>query len=387
MTTVTIITIAVILVILAVYSYLWIDLAIVLMLGETKPFLHQLDSYRNLLGPNRQILADFFLILIFALTLAQIWLLLSKPKFTRRQIIISLIILLLPALSYPFLSSDIFSYLFSAKIAYVYQMNPYTVIPETFRNKDLWLGFTYWTHRPYIYGPAFLLYSIIPIVISSGKRFIIAFFGMKIMNFILFLLAGYQLLKAERQKSKILALWFFNPLLLTELLINSHNEIVMISLFIIAYALIKTRHKVWGWITFLTSILIKYISILLSPLLFLRKTEQQTFFCTGILVMLLLYLGIKFPSVQAWYYSWIYLALPFTSLTKQSLVAIFIFQFLLLWDKYYTFILTGGWNQPTFVSFIQLAAILLPISIIIFERKNISKFLKGAIKIKPQSTS
>ena len=357
------------------YSYVWTDLAIVLMLGETRPFILQLNQYRDLLGPNRLLFAHVFLIFIFLLTLLQIFLLLSKSKLRRKHLVITLILLLIPALSYPFLSSDIFSYLFAGKIAYFYHLNPYAVIPETFRNTDLWVGFTYWTHRSYVYGPVYLLYSIIPLIISSGKQFVIAFYGMKLMNFVLFSLAGYQLFRWEKQKFKVLAYWFFNPLLIIELLINSHNEVVMISLFIIAYLLIRGRHEVWGWVIFLLSILTKYISAPLFPAFIISKRYISLFYITASLVVLF-YLGITFPTVQAWYYTWIYMMLPFASLEIPTLLSIFIFQFFLIWVKYYPFIATGAWNQTALLPYVQGVSILLPFLIITLERQQIANSLK-----------
>jgi len=63
--------------------------------------------------------------------------------------------------SYPFLSHDLFNYLFDAKIVTFYHQNPYILKALDFPS-DPWLRFMHWTHRTYPYGPSFLFLTLVP---------------------------------------------------------------------------------------------------------------------------------------------------------------------------------------------------------------------------------
>jgi len=356
------------------YSYVWTDMAIILLLAKKIPWISNINLYKDLFGQYKSVFATLFIIIVAIFAVLQIVLLLSKKKFEIKRFIFIAIPVFIAALSYPFLSNDIFSYLFAGRMVVIHGLNPYTVIPETLRNVDFWIWFTQWTHRTYAYGPVSLLYSIIPILAAFGKVFPIAFYGMKLINAALFLLAGRLLLKNSDRKSEVLAFWFFNPLLIFELLINSHNDVVMISIFVISYVLIKQGKKIWSWVLFTASVLVKYVSIVFLPVFILNEKYRALFFKI-ITLIILAYLGVKFPTIQAWYYTWIYMAVPFAKFSKFSLVSIFIFQIFLILVKYYPFILTGSWNQIPMQPYVEVLAITLPILIIVIEYKNIMKFL------------
>ena len=354
------------------FSYVWTDMAIILLLAKKIPWISNINLYKDFLGQYKSIFVIVFFVIIALFAIVQIVLLLSKKKFEIKKFIFLAIPICIAAACYPFLSNDIFSYLFAGRMVIVHSLNPYTVIPETLRNIDFWIWFTQWTHRTYAYGPVSLLYSIVPILAAFGKVFPIAFYGMKLINAALFLLAGRLLLKNSDNKSEVLAYWFFNPLLILELLINSHNDVVMISLFIISYILINQGRKIWSWVLFVSSVLTKYVSIVFLPV-FILKEKYRALFFKIITLAFFAYLGVKFPTIQAWYYTWVYMAIPFAKFSKFSLVSIFAFQVFLILVKYYPFITTGSWNQMTIQPAVNIMAILLPFVLFAIEIKSTYK--------------
>ena len=339
---------------LTIASYAWSDYGFISLITQTKPIFSKLYTLRGLMLYNRHIAEFLFVTLIISLVSIQIYFLFTKKeKINLKIIIISLTILFF---AYPFLSSDIFSYLFAGKIAYVYHLNPYKTIPEAFREKDIWLSFTYWTHRNYIYGPLYLLISIIPLVILGAEKFLTVFYLTKIISGLVFILTGLVIYRITKDIKKAIYLWWVNPLVIIELLINSHNDLFMIFFFLLSILLWDNKKRFWAIFSFISSVLTKYASAPFIILLF-TKGKTREILSKVLLLLLLLFLGFKYPSFQAWYYTWIYFLIPLANLKKRSLLVIFLFQGLLILDKYYTFISSGNWgpiNQDIRILFIFL---------------------------------
>lgn len=354
------------------YSYLWTDLAIILMTAETKPWIIDFFANQSKLAGDKILLSNLLILFVLVLTGLQIYLVYKKqnPGFLLKFLIFSSFIF---AVSFPFLSKDLFSYLFGAKILWVYHQNPYMVIPETFRNIDLWLGFTHWTHREYVYGPIALLFSLIPMITFGASRFILIFFGYKILNWFVFVVTGLFLYKFYKNKSKVFFVWFLNPFLIFEFLINSHNDLLMISLFVISVVLAYTK-KVLSFVFFVTSILTKFVSALFFPLLII-KNNQLPFLSKLLVLAMLMGFGVKLPQLQPWYYTWIYFTLPFANFRRISYVLIFLLQAFVLLIKYYPFVKTTFWDGVPQLEKFHFLAILIPLLVLLIEAKKIKKDL------------
>ena len=131
------------------------------------------------------------------------------------------------ALSYPVFSNDIFTYLFGARTVVYYHQNPFLVMPKTFPD-DLWLRFTQYVGNvyyyvgnipiTYVYGPVFLLYSLIPFLFFGAVEFQKLFLGYKLLGVILFLATGYLFKKINPKDRLVWAYWWLNPFLILELL-------------------------------------------------------------------------------------------------------------------------------------------------------------------------
>jgi len=150
----------------------------------------------------------------------------------------------------------------------------------------------------------------------------------------------------------------------------------MIFLFLLSIWLWDSKKKLLGIISFILSVLTKYVSLPFGILFFLKK-QRRSIILTSILILFLLLLGLRYPTSQAWYYTWIYFLLPFTKLKKRSLLVLFLFQTVLLLDKYYLFISSGNWKSINLPA-IQFLAIATPIVILIIEKKKIYKLFTFA---------
>jgi len=323
---------------LVVFSYLWVDPAVTLMLAETKPELKVLIEICNWGNTHRQLAFWWWIAVIILMLGFQLWVLNQKKREWKK----TGLVVLLTAIGYPFLSRDIFGYLFGAKMVWQYRVNPYTVMPQVFMDKDLWLKFTYWVDRTYIYGGVFLAYSLIPMVLFGGNRFLLNLFGLKLMNAVLFGLIGVGLLRQEEDKARVWSYWWFNPLLIIELLINGHNDVLMLGLFLLAAGWLKKK-KFWGSVgIMIASVLVKYASVIMAPLWFLKEEKREWLAKTMILVILV-FLAIR--GGHSWYYTWIFLAVPLANLKKSSLAITEIFLAGVLILKYGGFIWFNRWTN------------------------------------------
>lgn len=327
-------------IIILVTSYAWTDHGLIALISSDKPIFAKLFELRNFMIYNRHIFEYWFAITILLMTLVQIYFLINKNKKPKIRLLFLGIIIM--SLAYPFLSTDIFSYLFSAKILYSYHLNPYTTIPETLRDKDIWLSFTYWTHRPFIYGPIALFFYIIPLIIFGANKLLTIFYFSKLANGVLFLGSGIILSKLLKSKRKVVYLWFTNPILLIELVINSHNDNLMIFLAFLSLYFWKNKQKITSVITLISSILTKYVSIV-ALLLILIKENWVTILSRSVIALYSFFYAVNYGKMQLWYFTWIYLFLPFAKLKRKHLGILSLIQTFLILDKYIKFVSSGNW--------------------------------------------
>jgi len=367
------------------FSYLWLDLGLVLMLAQTRPYLRSFLYLIELKNTYQETLGQFYLVLVVGLFLLQVAFLFNKSLTklsTKSLLITAMVTTLLFSLAYPFLSYDIFTYLFSAKMVWTYHANPYTISPERFIANDLWVSFMRNIQFTYAYGPVALLYSLIPMIFFSGKRFILNFFGLKLMNAVIFYFSGLLLLKLTKFDKRIFAIWFFNPFLTIELLINAHNDLLMIGLFFVALFFVAERKFHRTFVFWLLSVLTKYASLIgLPAVLWVGKEKERAeriFRLLSLSILLIIVLQ-KIRATLPWYYTWVYMFLPFANLKVTSWILIASAGLLLL-SGYLPFVERGVWTGGNFIfEYKNLLVLFIAIMTIFNERRFESK--KSAEKI------
>ena len=315
------------------FSYCWIDPNLTLTSWE--PLNQILEQFKHFGQANPSLSSRLYLLIMTVLFLGQIYLLFSHLllKAERKKLLLlATAVIFLAALSYPFLSHDLFRYLFDAKIIWHYQKSPYRFPPNQFAS-DPWLRFIHWTHQTTPYGPAWLAYSLLPAIFSFG-RFIINFYGLKLLNGLVFFAAGRCLLKITHNDRRVFVYWFFNPFLLIELMVNGHNDLLMMALFFAGLFFYQQRKKVISLVLFLLSVATKFITAFSWPLIFLKN---RRFWATGFLFFMLLGFSWQINRFQPWYFTWTFLAFPLLGMTNFSWLTVFFCQFLLLILKYYPF--------------------------------------------------
>lgn len=313
------------------FSYLWTDFAIIQLLGQSKPQFLTLLNYIKFGDLNRVSLAYVYLLLIGLLFVLQYPLLKLQKNFvlSKRLLLLTAVIIFIFSFAYPFLSRDIYSYMFTAKIYWVYNLNPYQVSPSQIQG-DLWGDPVHNVQNVYQYPIVYLLYSLVPMIIFSGKSFLLNFLGLKFMNAILYFLTGLILYKITGYKLKIFSIWFFNPFLIYELLINAHNDLLMIFLFILSVFFLYKKIYIVALVAYILSVFTKYFSaigiLIAAPFLFQNRFLEPTFK----FLCIFSFIFLQFRGNNIWYYTWIYMFLPFVKLKNSSWMLIHLMGVLLL---------------------------------------------------------
>lgn len=342
--------------ILFVYSYGFVDFNLTL---SSHPLVMNFVSWsQNLAMFHRSTSLYLYLgLIVLAYLLYSFTLLLTPPK-SFPWFFVSLLALVF-SLSYPFLSSDVFKYLFAAKELLVYQANPHLVAPWVFEG-DTWIRFMRWIHTPSPYGPVMTALAVPYYVLGFGK-FVPTLYLFKLDQIFWYGLSIWVIGKLS--KSTRAQLFFaLNPLVLVEWLVNSHNDAPMISLLLLSLYLLSLGKRLPSLISLLFSIGIKYVTIIFLPVLLLPKLLQKHLpftiyylLSTLALAPLLYHYSSQY---QPWYVTWLVpLAALSGSVMIMSLTAAYTLGALL---RYIPFIQTGLWiGTPTYFALLTFTPLAL----------------------------
>ncbi len=343
-----------------IFSYLWIDHGLVIFLANSHPVIGNLFEVIKFANENRIILAKVYLALLTILFLFQFALFIPriyKKIKIKTFFLVAGITSFIYAFSFPFLSRDIFSYYFYAKMALFYKVNPFIIAPIDFMEKDLFVGLIHNIASPYLYGRGFLLYTMLLMVITTFNKVVTYFILYRLLNWIYFFLGGLMIYKLVKDK-RIFAIWFFNPYILIEWLMNGHNDTMMAFFFIVAVYFFYRKKWIRAGISYLFSILTKFVSILALPVIFLNNKWREIYFkFAGLLLPILLHLQHR--TIEPWYYLWSFMFLPFARLKTLSWV-MFSLIGLISAVNYYGFIESSGWGMSDMIPYsLEIMCILI----------------------------
>lgn len=278
----------------------------------------------------RELSSYIYIALVSILFLFHGYFLKNYKKLRLKTLISPLIVL--GIVSYPFLSHDLFNYMFDAKIFTFYHQNPYIHKALDFP-QDPWLRFLQWTHRSYPYGPTFLIISIIPSFLSFGK-FLLSFLLFKTTVVGFYLLGVYFLNKQNKQWAVIFAT---NPLIIIEGLVNSHNDMIAVGLAVVGIYYLFEKKDIVARVFLLFSGGIKYLTL---PLVFLsQKKSKIVLISIAFLLSLIFYISFT-QTFQPWYFLALLILLPY----YKDMVLRLNILFAGLLFSYYPFVRYGDWG-------------------------------------------
>ncbi|MEK7551120.1 MAG: hypothetical protein AAB532_00775 [Patescibacteria group bacterium] len=254
---------------LFIFSFTQVDLSLTLSQAS---FYQSLQKSLQYIGffqrPLSVLIFSIISVLLFVFYLAFLYMA-KKEKFklSSLKILVPLVFVIL-GFSYNAFSYDLFNYIFDAKILTHYSQNPYLYKPTDFVN-DPMLNFMRWTHRLYPYGPSWLVLTV-PLSYIGLNFFLPTFFLFKAMIGLTFLGSVYLVYKISKvlfPKNAIFNTIFFafNPLILIEGLVSSHNDFPLIFFALLAIYLLIQKKKSFSFAALLFSIGVKFSTVVLIP--------------------------------------------------------------------------------------------------------------------------
>lgn len=307
---------------------------------------------------------------------------LLKLKQTKVLIFLTFIFLVF---SYNAFSYDLFNYIFDAKILTYYHQNPYFHKPLDYI-QDPMLNFMRWTHRTYPYGPTWLFLTA-PLTFIGMNFFIPTFFLFKLLIGFSFLGSCYFVYKISEkifptQKIFNLCFFAFNPLIVIESLVSSHNDMPMIFLLLFSIYLFLINKKIKSLAFYILSVGVKYSTLSLTPIFiyvsYLKKRNKkinwERVFFAGLILSLTTVIYAAFRTTfQPWYLLFPLTLATFISKNKQILLSSVIASiFAVAIYIPYVYMTDYAPKYPQIIAKIELAGLIfsiLPLLYFLFVKK------------------
>lgn len=355
---------------LFIYSYGFLDFNLTLTSNPT--FLRFVAPLQHLVYFERQQSARVYVAILFLMFISYVGILIYSH--TRKLTIFPwkyiLIIIGILTLAYPMLSYDVFNYMFHGKILWFYHASPHAHAPLEYTG-DLWLRFMRWVHTPSAYGQVFTAIESPAYLLGMGK-FVPVLYLMKLTMTGFFVWCIYLVgrigdllgfTKAKIVQSQLLLA--LNPFLLLDVVVNGHNDAVMMALFLVAlYYSIKGKIGS-SLVALALSVGTKFVTALTVPIYLIRDPKMKILFS---FFALLLPVIVSPGRFQPWYLVW---AIIPAALVDHVLVRTWVILASLAGLIFYIpYIATGFWvNSIQFVAFIVYLPIFASIGIWAIKRR------------------
>lgn len=364
--------------VLFLYSFTQIDLNLTL---TRIPFWQEIQRNFQYVGYfNRPLSLAIYLGILFLLFGFYLAILEGTRRkwFSSRELWrLILITTLILCFAYNAFSYDLFNYVFDAKIVTFYHQSPYQYRAMDFPN-DPMLGFMHWTHRYFPYGPLWLVVTV-PLSFIGWQKLVptmLLIRGLAIISYLGGCWLIERILAKTNSKTSLVGLsaFAFNPLVIIEVLVSAHNDILMMTLGLAAFWLLLRRKAFFGWLALGLSAGVKFATALLAPALLLvsflqwqkKKIDWERIWQLSFFLMMAAVLAaIKRDELKPWYLLY---PLPFMALASRSKW--------LFWPTiglslgvllhYAPFLYLGNWDPPVPEVKLKLTLLFLTAGVIIY---------------------
>ncbi len=371
---------------LLLFSYTQVDLNLTL---SSQSFYQQIQQKLIYIGYFQRPLSSFILFLFLSASFLFLFIFsfFYKKKIINFDLIKKLILLtgLVLILSYPMFSHDLFNYIFDARIFTKYGLNPYEFRALDFP-QDTWIRFMHWIHRTNPYPLVWTTYSLIPSFLG-GQIFLPTFFLFKFfVGFLPYIWACWLVYKIadklfNSKKEEILIYFAFSPVVIFDVLINSHNDLLMMVVALLAFLLIIKQKKILSLVALLLSVFLKYATIVLLPVFSMKLLIKKINFKKIILLAsLALFSIIIFYSLknefQSWYLLWSFPFFVFL-IDNNFWKRLGIFLQMTVLSFYLPFFYFGNWDfsiKRTKTIIILISLLIFSVNVFIKKISNKSRF-------------
>lgn len=211
------------------------------------------------------------LLAISLIYLAGFWLVRSATALTPRLKLTTALLIAAPVVAnvllYPVGALDVFNYMVELKLTYHYDQNPYLVTFFDYRADSFALP-AFLVDIPLFYGPAWLLFSWIPVAVAGVDDVVRLLVVLKLFNALLLAVTAWLIGTYQRDSRRgwiAAGLFLANPLVLFEGVGNAHNDVMMTCLLVAAMLALQRRSPLAGPLLALSA-LVKFYTLALLPL-------------------------------------------------------------------------------------------------------------------------
>lgn len=334
-------------VLLSVYSWGFVD--------ANSPLPH-ISMLYDFVHKNRSFAAYAYAILfaglfgLYLMTLKEV----KKGRLSIRKLIQTIgIVCIVLFLGFPGFSYDVFNYMATAKITYLYQENPYVVMPIEIPNESM-LVYMHAANKIALYGPSWILMTLVPHIAGFGNS-LMTIYMFKIMVILFYIGTLWLIWRLSGKNLFAVAFFGLNPLVVTETVLSGHNDIVMMFFVLSAFYLLQKKRYIWATTALISSILIKYATLVLVPIFIFvmiktmkkEKIAWKTVWWWSTLAMYAAFLLSPLRvEIYSWYFIW---PLTFAALLDSRSILVFLsygFTFGLPY-RFLPFIYTREWGGIT----------------------------------------
>ncbi len=244
-----------------------------------------LEIWRRYLGESSLITNSNNLFFIFSglISIAFFAYLFASPnfqdkKYFRLGIIFFIIFNITLFLTPPLTSNDSYTYIHTSRVLSVHHANPYLFAYNDFTQDSFYpMLKNCWSDAPTPYAPLFTIISTILTFIGQ-KYFWLSLYLFKLLFMILNMSCCFLIWKITKSET-ITLLYAWNPLILFELVANSHNDILTIFFLLLSllFALKKftIKNYLFGLFFLLCSVLIKFVTAFFLPIYFFIALKEN----------------------------------------------------------------------------------------------------------------
>jgi len=181
----------------------------------------------------------------------------------RTSITLAIVFQLIVFFSYPILSTDIFSYIYSERVATKYGYNIWVTPPEYF-SEDVFEPLADWKDQTSVYGAVHQL-AYTPASYLAGDNVVVNVIFFKMVALLASLATIFivsALFEGKNHQAEMVRMIFWNPLFVLEFAGSGHNDILMIFFLLFAILLWKRESWIAAGIVLALSVQVKMIAIL-----------------------------------------------------------------------------------------------------------------------------
>jgi hypothetical protein len=237
-----------------------------------------------------------------------------KSKLSFRELVITIFIVsIILVFSYPAFSNDIYNYIATAKVTFLYQENPYAVMPIELSHEPM-LSFMHAANKVALYGPSWILLTFIP-YLAGMDNLLLTIFSFKLYVTLFYFGTLWLVYLLSGKKKLSLVLFALNPLVLIESLVSGHNDVVMMFFALLGfYFLKKKRFPLLTFLAIITSIGIKYATVVLLPVyvyVWLKQHSnkpiswERVWFISALLMFSAFAVSPLREEMYPWYLQWV----------------------------------------------------------------------------------